>query len=135
MSLIEIIWSPTSRQIRQFGGLCLMALPLLGWLWRANPAAIAVLTAAGGAIAAAAWRKPQLVRPLFVGLILIAAPIGMVVGELALLLIYFTIFLPIGLVFRIVRRDALQLRIDRSAETYWQPKAEPEKAASYYRRY
>ena len=30
MSLIEINWSPSLKQLRQFGVLCLVALPLLG---------------------------------------------------------------------------------------------------------
>ena len=33
MKLIEINWQPTDRQLRQFGVICLVALPALGWLW------------------------------------------------------------------------------------------------------
>ncbi len=135
MSLIEINWSPTQKQLRQFGLLCLIVLPLLGWLWRANSNTVLTLFAIAVVIAGLAYVQPRWVRPIFVGLILLAAPIGMVVGELAMLLIYFTIFLPISLAFRLVRRDALQLRIDRSASTYWQPKTEPKDISSYYRRY
>ena len=86
-------------------------------------------------IAAMAWRKPQLIRPLFVGLMVIAAPIGMVMGELSMLSIYFCIFLPIGLVFRMLRRDPLQRKIDRTTDSYWQLKTEPKDVASYYRRF
>lgn len=135
MSLVEINWSPTSRQLRQFGVLCLVVLPLLGWLWRANAWGIGILVGVAVAIAVAAFWQPRLVRPVFVGLILLTAPIGMIVGELALLLMFFAIFFPISLWSRIVRRDALQLRIDREADTYWQSKSEPKDAAGYYRRY
>ena len=135
MKLVEINWSPTHRQLRQFGWLCLVVLPLLGWLWRAHPTTIAILFGLAMVIACLAYMQPRIVQPLFVGLILLAAPTGMVVGELAMLLIYFVIFLPISLLFRLVRRDALQLRIDRGAESYWQAKPEPKNAASYYRRY
>lgn len=135
MSLIEINWSPTPKQLRQFGGLCLIVMPLVGWLWGASFNSIVVLLGCAAGIAGLAWFQPQWVRPLFVGLILLAAPIGMIVGELAMLLIYFGIFLPISLLFRIARRDGLQLRIDRSAESYWQSKLEPKDISSYYRRY
>ena len=73
------------------------------------------------------------IKALFLALAIVATPIGMVVGELALLLIYFGCFLPIGLVFRLFRRDALQLTIDRQAESYWERKRQPRSAASYYR--
>ncbi|MDX1925442.1 MAG: hypothetical protein SFV81_02925 [Pirellulaceae bacterium] len=135
MSLIEINWSPTPKQLRQFGGLCLIVLPLVGWLWGASFNGLVLQLGCAAVIAGLAWFRPQWVRPLFVGLILLAAPVGMIVGELAMLLIYFGIFLPISLLFRIARRDGLQLRIDRSAESYWQTKLEPKDIASYYRRY
>ena len=135
MSLVEINWSPTHRQLRQFGLLCLVALPILGWMWGATWTWIAFLFVIACIVAVLSYLQPRLVRLLFIGLILLAAPIGMVVGELAMLLIYFVIFLPISLLFRLVQHDALQLRIDREAESYWQAKAEPKDIASYYRRY
>ncbi len=135
MSLIEINWSPTSRQLRQFGVLCMVLLPLLGWLWSVSAFALGLLVGVGALVAGVAFMRPRLVSPLFVGLIVATAPIGMLIGELSMLLIYFGIFLPIGLAFRVLRRDALQLKMDREAETYWQSKTQPKEAASYYRRY
>lgn len=135
MSLVVINWSPTHRQLRQFGWICLFALPILGWLWGASSTWIAILLSMACVVAVLAYLQPRMVRPLFVGLILLAAPIGMFVSELAMLLIYFAIFLPISLLFRIVRRDALQLRMDAEAKSYWQAKSEPKDIASYYRRY
>lgn len=135
MSLIEINWSPTSRQLRQFGLLCVVLLPLVGWLWSAPTIVLWTLASVGAILAGLAFLRPQFVSPIFIGLIIMTAPIGMVIGELAMLLIYFAIFLPIGFVFRVLRRDALQLKIDRTAESYWQDKEPPKNAASYYRRY
>lgn len=86
-------------------------------------------------VAGLSYVRPQWVRPFFVGLSLLAAPIGIIVGEIAMLAIFLAVFLPIGLFFRLVQRDALQLRLDKEAKTYWQTKAEPKDIASYYRRY
>jgi hypothetical protein len=135
MSLIEINWSPSLRQLRQFGVLCLIAVPLIGWLWGASPAVLGMLVGVGGAMATVAWIRPRWLRPVFVGLMIAAAPIGMILGELSMLLIYFCVFLPIGIVFRLLRRDALQLRMNRNQETYWQSKTDPQELASYYRRF
>jgi len=135
MKLIEINWSPTTRQLRQFGFLCLVALPSVGWLWGANQQVIWVLLGIAVTLAMLGWTRPTLVRPLFIGMILIAAPFGMIIGELAMIFIFFGIFLPISLIFRIMRRDALKLKMDRNTDSYWQPKHEPDDVSSYYRRY
>jgi len=133
MALLETNWNPSSRQLRQFGGLCLVLLPLLAWLWSGNSTVITILAMIGSLIALIAWVYPKAIAPLFVGLMLITMPIGMVVGELAMFLIYMTVFLPIGIYFRITSRDRLRLKLDRQATTYWQPKRQPSSVASYYR--
>ena len=133
MSLVQINFDPEVRQLRQFGCICLIALPGIGWLWGAGQTLLIILAAIGLVMAIAGFVFPAAVKPFFLGLSLIAAPIGMVVGEIAMMAVYYLVFMPIGLVFRLLRRDALQLKIDRSSSTYWQDKARPADAASYYR--
>ena len=133
MALIELNWHPTTRQLRQFGGLCLVALPALGWLWTGSPTLIATLAVIGLMMASAAWIYPKAIAPVFVGLLLITAPIGMVIGEIAMFLIFVMVFLPIGMFFRVIARDRLQRKLDRDATSYWQPKRQPSSVASYYR--
>ena len=135
MKLVEINWNPSARQLRQFGVICLFAIPLIGWMWNASLNLIAVLLAIGLAIAVLSLLIPKAVKPLFLGLSIIAIPIGMIVGELAMLLIFFGVFLPIGLVFRLQRRDSLQRQFDRNADTYWQAKERPASTVDYYRQF
>ena len=132
MRLIEINWNPSNRQLRQFGVVCLFALPLLGWLWGGGPTVV-IAAAAGLLLAVAGMARPKMVKPAFLALTLVAAPVGIVIGEAAMLSIYFGVFLPIGLVFRMMNRDGLQLKFDRRAKTYWQPRKQPRDAASYFR--
>ncbi|QEG38975.1 hypothetical protein [Roseimaritima ulvae] len=133
MALLETNWKPSPRQLRQFGGMCLLMLPLLAWLWSASLTVIAWFAFAGLLIAVVSWVAPKIVAPLFIGLMLITLPIGLVIGELAMFLIYMTVFLPIGIFFRLRRRDRLQLNLDRQCKTYWQAKQKPTSVASYYR--
>jgi hypothetical protein len=133
MRLLELNRHPSDRQLRQFGLISLAALPLVGWIWGASGATMLVLLIAGLLVAAGSLILPKLVQPLFVGLMLIAMPIGLVVGELAMVAIYFGVFLPIGLAFRLVGRDALNLRRNRKASSYWQEKQQPSNVANYYR--
>ena len=135
MKLIEINWAPSTRQLRQFGVVCIFVLPLLGWLWNISANGLTGMLIAGSLVAILSFVWPPAVKPIFVGLMLVAAPIGMVVGEFAMLLIFLGIFLPISLIFRLKGRDALRLKIDKNAATYWQPKSEPKRVSSYYRRY
>lgn len=134
MKLVQINWSPDRRQLRQFGLFSLVALPGLGWLWNAPVPVMNGLLAAGIAAALVAVFKPQWLKLPFIGLSLITIPIGLVVSELTLLMMFLGVFLPIGMVFRMVRRDSLQLRAVSTA-SYWRPKARPSGAASYYKQW
>jgi len=133
MAIVEINWNPTTRQLRQFGVICLFALPLLGWIWGAELSTLRQLGLAGLAIALVGLVAPKAIKPVFLALTVVTTPIGMVLGELVMLLVYMGVFLPIGMIFRLKKRDALQLKLDRHAKTYWQPKRQPRGASSYYR--
>lgn len=132
MSLAEANWNPTNRQLRQFGLLCVVLLPLIAWMWSARPMLIGVLALVGLALGLLSWFYPAIVKPVFLGLMLVTLPIGIVIGELAMLTIYMTVFLPIGLLFRLMHRDRLQTKLDRTCSSYWQPKRQPKSSASYY---
>ncbi len=132
MTLIQVNWNPSNRQLRQFGVICAVALPLVGWLWSAKPGVIGWLALVGVALAGLGWGALRTLAPIFIGMMLVTTPIGIVVGELAMFLVYVAVFLPIGAIFRILRRDRLQLHWDHQAASYWRPKAQPKSVASYY---
>ncbi len=135
MKLLDFNWHPTDRQLRQFGIISLFAIPLLGWLWGAGGAVLASLGLGGAALAAAGLLFPKLLKPIFVGLMIVATPIGLVIGEVAMMMIYFGMFLPLGLLFRLLGRDALALKLEPDARTYWSAKKQPGSARSYYRQF
>ncbi len=135
MKLVEIQWSPSSSQLRQFGVLSCLVLPFLGWLWSVSVSGIALLLVTGVAIALLSFFWLPAVKYLFVGLTIAVAPIGMVLGEVAMLLIFLGVFLPISLIFRLIGRDSLQRKMDKNVSTYWQTKQESDKVSNYYRRY
>jgi hypothetical protein len=133
VKLVEINWNPTDRQLRQFGAISALALPAMGRLWGGSAAFVVGLATVGASMFVCGWFRPQSLKPLFLGMTIVAIPIGMVFGELTMLAIYFVVFLPIGLAFRITGRDSLQLKRDRIATTYWQSKKQPAGVASYFR--
>jgi hypothetical protein len=130
--MTSINWHPDARQLRQFGLIALVVLPLLAWWWSGgNRAVIGVAVAVGGLFGLLALARPQGLWPAFVGLSLVAWPIGMVVGELALLVIYLGVITPLGLMLKCCGRDALARRFDRQAASYWQEKSRPTHPQSY----
>ena len=79
------------------------------------------------------WIKPIWLEPAYKLLMILTIPIGLVVGELIMLVIYFGIFVPISALFKIMGRDELRLGL-RKEETYWQNKT-PSSVEQYYRQY
>lgn len=70
---------------------------------------------------------------MFLAATLVTLPIGMVVSELAMLLIYFAVFTPMAILFRLLGRDALQRRFEPAATSYWVPRNQPSGPEQYFR--
>ncbi len=127
---------PTDRQLRNFGLTSLLALPLTAALWSPGSLAAAAYAAMiGGLLAGVGVVWPRGLRPLLVAINIVTAPLVLLVHDMVLSLAFFLVVVPTGLVFRLIGRDALKLKIDRSAITYWQPKKQPRDARSYFQRW
>jgi len=73
-----------------------------------------------------------LIRPIFVGLILLTFPIGWVVSHLLLGLIFYGLVTPIGLILRISGHDPLQLK-KPSGNSVWKTPVGKTDATRYLR--
>lgn len=133
MSLVQANWKPTHRQLRQFGMVSALVLPCVAWLCSLSASWFTGLSVAGVLLALLSWYLPVAVAPLFIGVTLITLPIGLVLSEIVLLLVYALVFVPMGLAFRCLGRDRLERSIDRSRDSYWGAKLQPRSLASYYR--
>jgi len=71
-------------------------------------------------------------RRLYIGLSLATYPIGFVFSALVLVLIYYAILTPLGLILRVCGHDPLQRR---PAASYWHKRPGPRAAASYFRQH
>lgn len=132
----DIPFNPPARTLRQFAGLALVFLDGIGaWqaLVRSHTTLGTVLVALGVAIGLAGLLRPALVRPVFVGSMLLTFPIGWVVSRVILALMFFGMFTPLALLFRLTGRDALRLRRNPGASTYWSNKPSAPDMRSYFR--
>lgn len=135
MALLEMNLQPSDRQLRQFGMLSLALMPFIAWLWTASLTAFAWAFGVGLILCGLGLWRPGLLKPVFLGLMFVTLPIGLVVGELAMLLIYLGLFLPMAVVFRMLGRDALQRKLTKGNDTFWQPRPQPAGSRSYFRQF
>lgn len=132
MSLVKVNWKPDEKLLKEFSefwlifvGMFLAPLAYFGagpfrHLGGANAKLAAVLWGLALAGRIVGWLRPAWLKGLFVGLTVLALPIGWVVSNLTLMGIYYLVFTPVALVFRLIGRDALERKLDRQAKTYWE---------------
>lgn len=137
MQWTDVTKATSTKTLRQFAGLSLVVFGGLatwrfwhgqtGWLTQAM-AMFAVIVGGVGLIV------PALVRPVFTGWMILAFPIGWTVSKIALGLTFLLVFVPMGLVFRLFGRDALNLRrVPR--KTYWTVKTGARSGEEYLRQF
>jgi len=138
MALIEINWSPSHREVRQFAAILLVVAALVGGLavyrsdaWR-TAFVVWTLGALAGGIGLAA---PRLLKPVMVGWMVAAYPIGWTVSSLVLLLTYYLIFFPVALIMRLFRYDPLDRRIEPDAPSYWDEQSQAADQSAYFRQF
>ena len=125
--------SPGHRQLRQFGALCVAIPPLIACIAGAGEVAIAGCLVLGLVLGLVGRFRPRWLGPLFIALMLIAWPIGRIVGEILLLLLYYAVVVPIGLCYRLAGRDPLECAFEPKRNSYWVEKRTPEDPLQYYR--
>lgn len=138
MQWSDIQWQPPSRTLRQFAGLWLAFFLFLAWWlgWHADRPTVGwvlLIVALVGGVGGAVW--PAAIKPVFVGWMVLAFPIGWFISRVILGILFYAMFTPIGLVFRLMGRDALRLRPPGGVETYWQPKEQAMDPRSYLRQF
>ena len=75
------------------------------------------------------------VKPIFVGWLVLTFPIGWTVSNLMLAILFYGVFTPLGLVFRLRGRDLLGLRRREGVESYWAKKPEVTDMKRYLREF
>lgn len=135
MAVFRINTKPDDRQLRQFGLLCIMLLPAIAWFWGGSSSTILGAALIGAGLGVLGILAPQTLKPIFIGLVLLSFPIGLVIGELILLMIFVGVFLPMALLFRIIGRDVLQRRMSAESETFWVPRSAPSNVRRYFQQY
>lgn len=133
--MLKPSWYPDDKQLRQFAGIALIGFALIGYVfhWRFGwTTGSWVLAGIGAVTCIAGLASPRSVLPIYGLLMLITLPIGWVVSNIFLYLLYYVVLTPVALFFRAMGRDALVRRRPQAA-SYWQAHRQPADLVSYYR--
>lgn len=136
MQWSDISFQPPTRTLRQFAGLWVAFFGGLAcWhgLVKERPVVGLILAGLAVTIGPLGLVKPQAIRPIFVGWMVAVFPIGWVVSRVLLALLFYGLFTPVGLLFRLIGRDVLNRRRQPELPTYWAPKPAAADVRSYYR--
>jgi hypothetical protein len=121
--MIEINFKPSIRELRQFAGIWFPAFCALVafWTWKAGAAPIwpKSILGVGVVLGLVGLIAPAVIRPVFIGLSVLTFPIGLVISNVLLFLVFALVFTPIGLIMRALGRDPMLRRFDRQASSYW----------------
>ena len=131
--MIKLNVSPERRVLRQFAWFSVVGLPALaavvvknvvGLAW-ADPelwghlAVVSVAAAAVLALVAFELGLDLLARAWFVGLSIVAIPIGFVISHVLLAVVYYLVMTPIALLLRLTGRDVIGKRLDAGRGSWW----------------
>lgn len=142
--MIEVDWNPDTKKLRSFGWFALAGFNVFGAVvalktgaFKGEATFLAPLILSGTGVAcaffAAIW--PPALRPIYLVLTAIALPIGLVVSNVLLALLFYGIFTPIAVFFRLRGRDALHRKLEPGTDSYWIKPPKPRPAEDYYRQF
>src|ERR1017187_4002693 len=138
MKWSDLPLKPTARALRQFAGAWLILFLAVGvhrYVARGQHevgiavGVMAVVIGGGGLI------RPAAMRWLFVGVTVLTFPIGWVVSQIMLAIMFYGIITPLALWFRLRGRDLLARKPTPSRASFWAPKHTPDDMGAYFRQY
>lgn len=104
-------------------------------LWYKERSAYVYFGVASAFFAVFAAVAPMALLPFYRLWVRFAAALAWFNTRLLLALVYYLILTPLGLAMRLMGKDPMQRRIDKSAATYWQQHEPPHPAERYEKPY
>jgi hypothetical protein len=140
MNWSDIPRNPSPRVLRQFSALCVLLFGALA-VWEIalaadrHPLRGVCLGTMAAVIGPLGLFRPQVLRPIFVGWMIIAFPPGWLSTRLMLAIVFYGVFTPMGLLFRLVGRSSLDFRLHSTQASYWTVKRSAGDAHGYFRQF
>jgi hypothetical protein len=125
----------SKKDLRKFGltvGIVLLAIAsLLYWKGKENYTAFGII---GGFLVVVSILFPIILRPLNKIWMTLAILMGWIMTRVILIVIFFIVLTPLGLIARLIGKDFLDLKIDKEKNSYWEVRDKKGEAAVDYER-
>jgi hypothetical protein len=134
----DIQFDPPRKTLRQFAGLWLVifgGMALWQGLVRERAGLASILAVLALTIGPLGLARPDWMRRIYVGWMILAFPIGWTVSQVMLAVMFFGLFTPIGFLFRLLGRDPLHRTRRPELESYWAPKPTPTDLRRYFKQF
>ena len=146
--MIDLNLDPDAKTLRHFGFIALVGFSAIaalvwfeklifagGWLGDARETVAYTLVAIGGFAALCSLVFPKANKFLFIGLSIVAFPIGFVLSYVIMGTLFFLIITPIGLVMRALGKNPLALDYAQDADSYWNECRPSRPSDSYFKQF
>ena len=130
--------STNPRSLRQFATawlLFLLALAAQQWFKRGHHTAGLVLAPVAIVVGVAGLVRPTSIRWIFAAAMGLTFPIGWVISQCVVVLMFYLVVTPVALFFKITGRDLLCRKPAPDKVTYWMAKPSPTDMRSYFRQH
>lgn len=133
----HVNFNPDRRELRSFAIAMVIGFTFLGLVaaWYIGEFATRTYILWGIGIALAIFAlTPYLGRIAYLAVYLPSSIVGYIISHIVLGVMFFTIFLPIGILLRLTGKDLLRLR-PKGPRALWQPLEKKGDLKSYYRQF
>jgi hypothetical protein len=130
--------NPTPRALRQFAAAWLFFFAVLGlyhWLARTQPRLGGALCLLAVVVGVPGLVKPALIRWTFVTSLVVTFPLGWLITQCVLGLMFYLVITPVALVFRLGGRDPLRRKSAPGRPSFWNAHEQPRDMRRYFRQY
>jgi len=138
MTWSDLPTNPSQKVLRQFSAAWLVFFLAVGarqYFRRGHHEVGIILGVIAILIGGLGLVKPVAVRRLFVACTVLAFPIGWVISQIMLALMFYGLVTPIAFIFKVQGRDLLARKPATDRATFWMPKKMPTDVSSYFRQY
>jgi hypothetical protein len=133
----ELERNPTRRDLVSFGLIFAGGMGVIGAYWHLHshrPGSALVVWALGAAVLVLS-QIPPLGRLLYILWMGFGLVIGFFTAPIIMLVLYTVVVVPVGLWFKVTRRDLMRRQVDPAAKSYWEDYPSPPDPASYIRQF
>lgn len=138
MAIVDINWNPSRKELKVFSLLLIVFFGIVAGLtrWKGSSAETAwIIAGCGTIVGIAGVLAPPFIRIVYLLWMTAVFPIGIVVSNAVLMLVFYGVVWPIGIMSRLAGRNVLQLGFDRQARSYWNVRQPVKNPRRYFRQY